>query len=117
MPSPVTIYHNPRCSNSRGALALIEAAGIQPVVIDYLGTPPSTDELKRLITEMGIRVRELIREKEAIYTELGLDKPTLSDDELIAAMVANPILINRPIVVTSKGVRLCRPPEIVNQIL
>lgn len=111
----VTIYHNARCSNSRGALALIQAAGIEPRVIDYLKTPPDRASLERLIRDAGLSPRELVRTKEAIYTELGLAKA--DDAALIEAMLAHPVLINRPIVVTPRGTRLCRPPEVVREIL
>lgn len=113
----ITIYHNPRCSNSRGALEILREAGLEPVVIEYLGTPPDAATLKRLLAEMGMSARALLREKEAAYAELDLGNPKWSDEELVAFMVANPVLINRPIVVTPKGVRLCRPPEVVREIL
>ena len=113
----IKIYHNPKCGTSRNTLALIENAGIQPEVIEYLKTPPSKQELKDLIAKMGVPVRDVIRAKEPLYLELKLDDMTLSDDVLIDAMVANPILINRPIVVTDLGVKLCRPSELVLDIL
>lgn len=113
----VTIYHNPACSTSRRTLALIRDAGFEPEVIEYLKTPPSRAELKRLIKTMGLQVRNVIRRKEALYGELGLSDPTLSDDALIAAMVEHPRLIERPIVKSAKGVRLGRPPESVAEIL
>ena len=113
----ITIYHNPKCGTSRNVLALIRNAGIEPQVIEYLKTPPSRDELKRLIAATGAPVRELIRAKEAVYTELGLDNPALSDAALIDAMLAHPILINRPLVVTPLGTRLCRPSEAVLDLL
>ncbi|MDH4981143.1 arsenate reductase (glutaredoxin) [Hyphomicrobium sp. D-2] len=113
----VTIYHNPACSTSRKTLALIREKGIEPDVIEYLKTPPSSAELKRLIKKMGLKARDVIRRKEALYGELDLDDAALSDDELIAAMVAHPRLIERPIVVSDKGVRLGRPPETVLEIL
>jgi arsenate reductase len=112
-----TIYHNPRCGNSRGALELLREHGIEPRVVEYLATPPAREELRDLIARAGLTVREAMRSKEAVYGELGLDDPALSDDALLDAMVANPVLINRPFVVTGKGVRLCRPPETVNEIL
>jgi arsenate reductase len=112
-----TIYHNARCSNSRNALALLREQGIEPRVVDYLATPPGPDELREMIARAGLTVREAMRPKEAVYGELGLDDPALSDDALLDAMVANPVLINRPFVVTPKGVRLCRPPELVRDIL
>ena len=113
----IKIYHNPKCSTSRNTLALIENAGIQPQVIEYLKTPLSKQELKALISQMGVPVRDVIRAKEPLYLELKLDDERLSDDALLDAMVANPILINRPIVVTNKGVKLCRPSELVLDIL
>ena len=113
----VTIYHNPACGTSRNVLGLIRNAGIEPVVIEYLKTPPGRDELAALIARMGVPVRDLLRRKGAPYDELGLDDPALADAALLDAMVAHPILINRPIVVTSLGVRLCRPSETVLGIL
>lgn len=112
-----TIYHNPKCSTSRRTLAMLEERGVQPTIIQYLETPPTHDELAKLIAGMGITPRALLRKKEARYAELGLDDPKWTDDELIDFMVANPILIERPIVVTDKGVRLGRPPESVEEIL
>ena len=113
----VTIYHNPACGTSRNVLALIRNSGEQPRVIEYLKTPPSRDELVTLIGRMGITVRDLLRRKGTPYDELGLDDPALTDDQLIDAMMAHPILMNRPIVITDKGVRLCRPSETVLDIL
>ena len=115
--STITIYHNPKCGTSRNVLALIRNAGIEPQVIEYLKTPPSRDELQRLIAATGAPVRELMRAKETLYTELGLDNPALSDDALIDAMLAHPILINRPLVVSPLGTRLCRPSETVLDLL
>jgi arsenate reductase len=115
--SDITIYHNPQCGTSRNTLALIRNSGAEPRVILYLQSPPSRAELLALIAAMGTPVRELMRAKEAIYQELDLDKPTWSDDELIDFMLAHPILINRPIVVTPLGTRLCRPSEAVLDIL
>jgi arsenate reductase len=112
-----TIYHNPRCSNSRGALDILREAGVELNVIEYLDTPPDAATLQRLLAEMKMPARALLREKEAAYAELGLADAKWSEAELIACMVAHPVLINRPIVVTAKGVRLCRPPEIVREIL
>jgi arsenate reductase (glutaredoxin) len=112
-----TIYHNPRCSNSRGALEILREAGLVPEVIEYLDTPPDAGTLQRLLAEMKIPARALLRDKEAVYAELNLADPKWSDAELIDCMIAHPILINRPIVVTAKGVRLCRPPEVVREIL
>jgi arsenate reductase len=113
----ITIYHNPACGTSRNVLGLIRNAGIEPTVIEYLKTPPSREELMVLITRMGIPVRALLRERGTPYAELGLDDPSLSDDALLDAMMAHPILINRPIVVTPRGVRLCRPSEAVLDLL
>ncbi|QDM17368.1 arsenate reductase (glutaredoxin) [Tardiphaga sp. vice352] len=113
----VTIYHNPACETSRNTLAMIRQSGIEPEVIEYLKTPPSREKLHDLIAAMGISVRSLLREKGTPYAELGLDDPQRSDDQLIDAMLAHPILINRPIVVTPLGVRLCRPSEQVLAIL
>jgi arsenate reductase len=113
----VTIYHNPDCGTSRNTLAMIRQSGVEPTVIEYLKTPPSRDRLKELIEAMGIPVRALLREKGTPYKELGLDDPKWSDEQLIDQMLAHPILINRPIVVTPKGVRLCRPSEAVLDLL
>ncbi|AHY53281.1 arsenate reductase (glutaredoxin) [Bradyrhizobium japonicum] len=111
------IYHNPECGTSRNTLAMIRNAGIEPHVIEYLKTPPSRALLQQLIARMGISVREAVREKAAPYAELGLDNPALTDEQLLDAMMAHPILINRPIVVTPRGVRLCRPSERVLDLL
>ena len=113
----VIIYHNPACGTSRNTLALIRNAGIEPHVVEYLKTPPSRALLESLISRMAITPRELLREKGTPYADLGLGDASLSDSELLEAMMAHPILINRPIVVTSKGVRLCRPSEVVLDIL
>ena len=113
----ITIYHNPQCGTSRNTLALIRNSGEEPEVIEYLQTPPSRETLVQLIADMGIPVRELIRQKGTPYVELKLDDPTLSDGQLLDAMLAHPILINRPIVVTPMGTRLCRPSEAVLDIL
>ncbi len=110
-------YHNPDCGTSRNTLAMIRNAGVEPHVIEYLKTPPSREMLTRLIARMGISVRELLREKGTPYAELGLGDPALSDAQLLDAMMAHPILINRPIVVSPKGVRLCRPSEEVLDLL
>src|SRR5688572_32646605 len=107
----VTIYHNPDCGTSRNTLGLIRNAAIEPTVIEYLKTPTSRDTLLSLIARMGIKPRALLREKSTPYHELGLGNPALSDDQLVDAMMEHPILINRPIVVTSLGVKLCRPSE------
>jgi arsenate reductase (glutaredoxin) len=111
----VTIYHNPRCSNSRGALELIREAGIEPVVVDYLSAPPSREEVRKMILDAGLSVRAAMRPKEAAYAELGL--ATADDEALLDAVAAHPVLLNRPFVVTKKGTRLCRPPELVRDIL
>ena len=113
----IVIYHNPACGTSRNSLALIRQSGEEPEIIEYLKTPPSREKLKELIDAMGIPVRALLREKGTPYDDLGLSDPKWSDDELIDFMIAHPILINRPIVATPKGVRLCRPAEIVLEIL
>lgn len=115
--SAITIYHNPECGTSRNTLALIRNAGIEPTVIHYLETPPSRSELVALIAAMGMPVCELLRKNVPPYESLGLAEARLSDDELIDAMLAHPILINRPIVVTPLGTRLCRPSEVVLDIL
>jgi arsenate reductase (glutaredoxin) len=113
----VTIYHNPDCGTSRNTLAMIRQSGVEPTVIEYLRTPPARETLRELIAAMGIPVRGLLREKGTPYKELGLDDPKWSDDRLLDFMMAHPILINRPIVVTPKGVRLCRPSEAVVDLL
>ncbi|MEH2469448.1 arsenate reductase [Nitrobacteraceae bacterium AZCC 2161] len=113
----VTIYHNPDCGTSRNTLAIIEASGETPVVIEYLKTPPDRTRLLELIAAMGTSARALLREKGTPYAELGLDDPKWSDDELIGFMLTHPILINRPIVETPKGTRLCRPSELVFDLL
>jgi arsenate reductase (glutaredoxin) len=113
----VTIYHNPACSTSRNTLAVIRQSGEEPEVIEYLKNPPDRARLTGLIKAMGITVRALLREKGTLYAELGLADPKWSDDELIDFMLAHPILINRPIVVTAKGTRLCRPSEKVLDLL
>ena len=113
----VTIYHNPACGTSRNTLAMIRQSGEDPEVIEYVKNPPSRTRLIELIQAMGISARELLREKGTPYAELGLADPKWSDDELIDFMLAHPILINRPVVVTAKGVRLCRPSERVLELL
>ena len=115
--SDITIYHNPRCGTSRNTLAMIRNSGEEPVVIEYLKTPPSREKLVELIAAAGLGVRGIMRAKEALFTELGLADPAKSDEALIDAMMAHPILINRPIVVTPLGTRLCRPSEVVLDIL
>jgi len=113
----VITYHNPDCGTSRNVLGLIRNGGIEPHVVEYLKTPPSRGMLKDLIARMGVPVRSLLREKGTPYAELGLGSPDLTDDQLLDAMIAHPILINRPIVVSPFGVRLCRPSEAVLDIL
>jgi arsenate reductase len=113
----VTIYHNPACGTSRNVLALIRNTGEEPRVIEYLKTPPSREELTGLIGRMGIAVRDLLRRKGSPYDALGLDDPALTDDQLVDAMMAHPILINRPIVISDEAVKLCRPCEAVLDIL
>jgi arsenate reductase (glutaredoxin) len=113
----VTIYHNPDCATSRNVLALIRNSGVEPDIVAYLKTPPSREELAVLIKLMGIKVRDLLREKGTPYNELGLSDSKLSDDQLLDAMIAHPILINRPIVVGPLGAKLCRPSELVLDIL
>lgn len=115
--SEVTIYHNPDCGTSRNTLAMIRNAGIEPVVIEYLKAPPSRGRLVELIARAGLTVRGVLRQKGTPYAELRLDNPALTDDQLLDAMMAHPVLINRPFVVTSRGVRLCRPSEVVLEIL
>ena len=113
----ITIYHNPACGTSRNVLALIRNAGLEPEVIEYLKTPPGREKLVELISHMQVPVRDVLRAKGDLYDELMLDNPDLSDDALIDAMVAHPILMNRPIVITPLGTRLCRPSEAVLDIL
>ena len=116
-PPDIIIYHNPDCGTSRNTLAMIRNAGIEPHVVEYLKTPPSRALLASLIARMGIPVRALLREKGTPFAELGLGDPSLSDDQLLDAMMAHPILINRPIVASPLGVRLCRPSEAVLDLL
>jgi arsenate reductase len=113
----VTIYHNPDCGTSRNTLALIRNAGIEPTVIEYLREPPTRTQLEEMISAAGLTVRQAIREKGTPFQELGLGSPQLSDGQLLDAMMAHPILINRPFVITSRGTRLCRPSEVVLDIL
>ena len=110
-----TIYHNPRCSTSRKVLEAMREAGVEPTIVEYLKDPPGKSRLKKLIKDAGVSVREAVRRKEPVYAELGLEGA--SDDALLDAMVANPVLIERPIVATTKGVRVCRPPERVHEVL
>ncbi|SNY90923.1 arsenate reductase [Cohaesibacter sp. ES.047] len=113
----MTIYHNPACGTSRNTLEMIRKAGIEPTIVEYLETPPSRDELIALIDAMPISTRELLRKKGTPYDALGLENPDLTDEQLIDAMMAHPILINRPIVVSEKGTNLCRPSEKVMELL
>lgn len=117
MPTDIIIYHNPECGTSRNTLAMIRNAGIEPHVVDYLKTPPARALLVQLIARAGMTPRALLREKNTPFAELGLDDPALSDDALIDAMMAHPILINRPLVVSPLGVKLCRPSEAVLDLL
>ncbi|MDX0411984.1 arsenate reductase (glutaredoxin) [Sinorhizobium medicae] len=116
-PIDIVIYHNPDCGTSRNTLAMIRNAGIEPHVVEYLKTPPSRPLLEQLLVRMGISVRDLVREKGTPYQELGLGDPALTDGQLLDAMMQHPILINRPIVVSPLGVKLCRPSEAVLEIL
>jgi arsenate reductase len=113
----ITIYHNPKCQTSRNVFAMLRDAGEDPRIIEYLKTPPSRAELKGLVKRMGAKLSDVVRWKEPIAGELGLDKDSSSDDELLDAMMAHPILINRPIVVTDDAVKLCRPSETVKELL
>ncbi|EPE7078468.1 arsenate reductase (glutaredoxin) [Cronobacter sakazakii] len=115
--TPITIYHNPTCGTSRNTLGLIRNSGVEPAIILYLETPPTRDALKTLISDMGISVRALLRKNVEPYQALGLDDEKIADEALLDAMLAHPILINRPIVVTPLGTRLCRPSEEVLAIL
>ena len=115
--SDITIFHNNRCSNSRGALELLRARGIEPNIVDYIATPLTAPELAELVAHIGVPVRELLRTKEATYQELGLDQPAVSDAQILLAVAQHPQLLNRPIVVTPKGAALCRPPEKVLALL
>jgi arsenate reductase len=113
----ITIYHNNACCNSRGALALIRESGVEPEIIDYLSAPPTRARLQELIVQAGLTVRGAMRDKGELYDQLGLADASLDDAALLDAMMAHPSLINRPFVVTPKGVRLCRPPALVHEIL
>jgi arsenate reductase len=113
----VTIYHNPDCGTSRNTLAMIRNAGIEPTIIEYLRDPPAREVLSSMISAAGLTVRRALREKGTPFQELGLASPSLSDDQLLDAMMAHPILINRPFVMTAQGTRLCRPSEVVLEIL
>lgn len=115
--SDIKIYHNPKCSNSRNALALLQERGYEPEVVLYLETPPSRKDLLAMVEATGGLARSLLRSKEPIYSDLGLDNPAIHDEALIDAILAHPILMNRPIVITPKGTRLCRPAELVLDLL
>ncbi|QNP57786.1 arsenate reductase (glutaredoxin) [Paenacidovorax monticola] len=115
--SDITIYHNARCSNSRGALALLREHGIEPTIVDYIAQPLDHAQLAALVAAVGLPVRDLLRTKEAAYQELGLADAQWSDADLIDTVVRHPVLLNRPIVVTPRGARLCRPPETVLELL
>jgi len=115
--SDITIFHNNRCSNSRGALQILRDKGIEPNIVDYIATPLTAAELSELVAHVGVPVRDLLRTKEAAYKEQGLDNPAVTDAQIIMAVAQHPILLNRPIVVTPKGAALCRPPEKVLELL
>lgn len=117
MTEAVTIWHNPECGTSRNALAMIQAAGIEPIVVEYLKTPPTRSELAKAVADAGLTPREAAREKGTPFSELGLGSTDVDGDRIIDAMLAHPILINRPFVFTARGVRLCRPSEVVLEIL
>ena len=112
-----TIYHNPKCGTSRNVLAMLRAGGDDPQVIEYLKTPPSRGTIRRMVADAGLTLRQAIREKGTPYPELGLDDPALTDDQLLDAIEAHPILLNRPFVITARGTRLCRPSEVVFEIM
>lgn len=114
---PATIYHNPACGNSRKTLELLRARGVEPTVVEYLKTPLDEAGLRDVIQQLGLGARHLLRDKESLVQELGLDDAARTDDELIAAMAQHPVLMNRPVVLTSLGARLCRPHELVLEIL
>lgn len=113
----VTIYHNPECGTSRNTLAMIRQSGVEPEIIEYLVTPPDNATIMRLVSDAGLTLRQALREKGTPYAALGLDDPAITDAELLDAIAANPILLNRPFVVTPRGTRLCRPSEVVLEIL
>ncbi|MFH6786446.1 MULTISPECIES: arsenate reductase (glutaredoxin) [Methylobacterium] len=113
----VVVYHNPACGTSRNALAMIRKAGVEPHVVEYLKTPPSRSLIKQLLARAGLAVRDVLRETGTPYAELGLDDPALTEDQLLDAIEAHPVLLNRPLVVSPKGVRLCRPSEAVLDLL
>ena len=113
----VTIYHNPECGTSRNTLAMIRQSGVEPEIVEYLVTPPDNATIMRLVSDAGLSLRQALREKGTPYAALGLDDPAITDAELLDAIAANPILLNRPFVVTPRGTRLCRPSEVVLEIL
>lgn len=115
--SDITIFHNPKCGTSRNVLALIRHAGLEPRIVEYMSAPPSRDEIRALAAAAGVPLRALLREKEAVFNELGLADPALSDDALLDAVQQHPVLLNRPIVVTPLGTALCRPSEAVLELL
>lgn len=115
--STVTIYHNPKCGTSRNTLALIRHAGIEPTVVLYLETPPGKEVIRQMISDARLSVRQALREKGTPFQDLGLDNPSLTDEQLLDAIEAHPILLNRPFVVTDRGTRLCRPSEVALEIL
>jgi len=115
--STVTIYHNPGCGTSRKTLELIRSAGIEPQIIEYLREPPTREQLATMISQAGLSVRQALRDKGTLFESLGLADPSLTDDQLLDAMMEHPILINRPFVVTERGTRLCRPSELVLELL
>ncbi|MFJ5489274.1 arsenate reductase (glutaredoxin) [Hansschlegelia beijingensis] len=117
MSEAVTIWHNPACGTSRNTLAMIRAAGVEPTVVEYLKTPPSREELAKAISDAGLTPRQAAREKGTPFVELGLGDPSATEDQILDAMLKHPVLINRPFVFTSRGVRLCRPSELVLDIL
>lgn len=112
-----TIYHNPNCGTSRNVLAMLRAGGETPEVIEYLKTPPSREAIRKLVADAGLTLRAALREKGTPFAELGLDDPSLTDDQLLDAIEAHPILLNRPFVITDRGTRLCRPSEVVFEIM
>ena len=115
--SDITIFHNNRCSNSRGALQILRDKGMEPNIVDYIATPLTAAELSELVEHLGVPVRELLRTKETAYKELGLDNTAVTDAQILMAIAQHPVLLNRPIVVTPKGAALCRPPEKVLELL
>ena len=117
MTNAITIYHNPACGTSRNVLALLRQSGVEPQIVEYLTTPPSRAEIVALAARAGLSLRDLMREKGTPFRELGLDRPDVSDDELLDAIAAHPILLNRPLVVSARGVKLCRPSDVVLDLL